>query len=79
MICVIDYGAGNLHSVLNALHYLDAEATVIAEAQQLATADAVILPGVGSFGDAMQKLRAAGLDKPFGNISNQTVLFLASV
>ena len=63
MICVIDYGAGNLHSVLNALHYLDAEATVIAEAQQLATADAVILPGVGSFGDAMQKLRAAGLDQ----------------
>jgi glutamine amidotransferase len=57
LIAVIDYGMGNLHSVTKALERLGYEAQVVTEPQQLVDATAVILPGVGAFGDAMQNLR----------------------
>ena len=57
MIAVIDYGMGNLRSVTKALEKLGYEAEVVTEPEQLADASAVILPGVGAFGDAMQNLR----------------------
>lgn len=56
MIAVIDYGAGNLRSIVNGLRKVGAEAEVVAEPDGLRNADAVVLPGVGSFGEAMVKL-----------------------
>lgn len=63
MIAIIDYGAGNLHSVKNALDFLDAPSTVTGSAEEILSADKVILPGVGAFGNAMKCLRKNGLDK----------------
>ncbi len=63
MIAIIDYGAGNLHSVKNALDFLDAPSIVTGSAEEILSADKVILPGVGAFGNAMQCLRKNGLDK----------------
>lgn len=56
MIAIIDYDAGNMKSVEKALEYLGAETIVTREPQKILGADGVILPGVGAFGDAMQKL-----------------------
>ena len=56
MIAIIDYDAGNLRSVEKALLHIGAEAVVTRDRKQLLTADRVILPGVGNFGDAMEKL-----------------------
>lgn len=61
MIAVIDYGAGNLFSVLNALEYLNIPAALTADRGQIETADAVLLPGVGAFPDAMRMLELSGL------------------
>ena len=61
MIAVIDYGAGNLFSVCNALKYLNIAHTVTKDAEELDRADAVILPGVGAFPAAMASLRETGL------------------
>ena len=63
MIAIIDYDAGNLKSVEKALLRLGEEAVVSRERETILEADKVILPGVGSFGDAMGKLREFGLDK----------------
>ncbi len=56
MIAIIDYDAGNLRSVEKALLALGAEAVITRDKETILTADKVILPGVGSFGDAMEKL-----------------------
>lgn len=56
MIAIIDYDAGNLKSVKKALQYLGEEAVITRDRQELHKADKVILPGVGAFGDAMEKL-----------------------
>ena len=56
MIAIIDYDAGNIKSVEKALHYLGEETVVSRDPQVLLSADKVILPGVGSFGDAMNNL-----------------------
>ena len=56
MIAIIDYDAGNLKSVEKALIHLGEEAIITRDKQQILNADKVILPGVGSFGDAMNKL-----------------------
>ena len=61
MIAIIDYGAGNLFSVKNALDYIGAESTVTADAAVLERADRIVLPGVGAFADAMKKLGETGL------------------
>lgn len=61
MIAVIDYGAGNLFSVCNALKYLNIAHTVTKDAAEIDRADAVILPGVGAFPAAMASLRETGL------------------
>ncbi len=61
MIAIIDYGAGNLHSVKNALDFLGAENTVAGGADEILAADKIILPGVGAFGDAMKCLDGASL------------------
>ena len=64
MIAIIDYGAGNIRSVEKALVHIGCRVTVTRDPQTLLAADAAVLPGVGSFGDAMQELRARGLEAP---------------
>ncbi len=63
MIAIIDYGAGNLHSVKNALDFLGADSIITGDKETILGADKVILPGVGSFGDAMVSLTKSGLDE----------------
>lgn len=61
MIAIIDYGAGNLHSVKNALEYLGADWVITRNPDEIRNADHIILPGVGSFGDAMECMKKSGL------------------
>ena len=61
MIAVVDYGVGNLFSLCSSLRQLGLETAVTADPAVIRAADRVILPGVGAFGDAMEKLAAAGL------------------
>ena len=63
MIAIIDYDAGNMNSVEKAIRYLGAEAVLTRDRETILGADAVILPGVGAFGDAMKNLRSLGLDE----------------
>lgn len=62
MIAVIDYGVGNLFSLCRSLEAIGQEAVVTGDPAVLAQADKLILPGVGAFADAAEKLRASGLD-----------------
>lgn len=89
MIAMIDYDAGNLKSVYKALQYLGEDAVITRDPKVIAQADKVILPGVGSFGDAMRKLReydlvsvikdTAASGKPFlGICLGQQLLFECS-
>jgi glutamine amidotransferase len=61
MIAIIDYGAGNLFSVKNALDFLGFKSAVAVRPSDIEAADKLILPGVGAFPDAMRKLEATGL------------------
>lgn len=63
MTGIIDYGAGNLHSVRNALSFLGADLKLCTSADDLAACDRLILPGVGAFGPAMAQLARYGLDE----------------
>lgn len=63
MIAIIDYGVGNLYSLRSSLAHIGAEAVVISDAASLRQADRLILPGVGAFGDAVEKLRQSGLER----------------
>ncbi len=63
MIAIVDYGVGNLFSLRSSLASLGETAVVTGEPQVLRNADRIILPGVGAFGDAADKLRSTGLDK----------------
>jgi len=61
MTAVIDYGVGNLFSLVGSLKHIGAESVVTADAEVIRAADRIILPGVGAFGDAYEKLAATGL------------------
>ena len=63
MIAIVDYGVGNLFSLKSSLAAIGAEAAVTGDADTLRRADKLLLPGVGAFGDAADKLRATGLDR----------------
>ena len=75
MISILDYDAGNIKSVEKAVQYLGEDAVITRDRDVIMASDKVILPGVGSFGDAMNKIREYGLenviydvvdaDKPF--------------
>ena len=62
MIAIIDYGVGNLFSLKSSLAMIGADAVVSGDAGVIRNADRIILPGVGAFGDARQKLADSGLD-----------------
>ncbi|MEG1584687.1 MAG: imidazole glycerol phosphate synthase subunit HisH, partial [Anaerovorax sp.] len=61
MLAIVDYGVGNLYSLRSSLRYLGIEAIVTGKPEDLLAADKIILPGVGAFGDAAERLRAAEL------------------
>jgi len=63
MIAIIDYDAGNLKSVEKALQYLGEDVKITSDANEILGADKIILPGVGAFGDAMEKLNTRGLSE----------------
>ena len=63
MIAIIDYDAGNIKSVEKALQFLGEEVIVTSDRDAILSADKAILPGVGSFGDAMKKIRERNLEE----------------
>ena len=63
MVAIVNYGVGNLFSLKCSLDYIGAKAVVTSDAAALDAADAVILPGVGAFRDAAEKLNTGGLDR----------------
>ncbi len=63
MIVIIDYGMGNLKSVKNALDFLGLESKISSDIKDIQNADALILPGVGAFPDAMDTIEKLSLDK----------------
>jgi len=62
MVAIVDYGVGNLFSLRCSLEYIGQQCVVTGDPGVLASADKIILPGVGAFGDAADKLRSKGLD-----------------
>ena len=76
MVAIIDYDAGNIKSVEKAMHLLGQEVVVTRDKDTILGADRVILPGVGAFGDAMEKLRTYELDKVIQEVVVQNTPFL---
>lgn len=66
-VTIIDYNMGNLYSVKNALEYIGLEASISNEVEVINNSDAIILPGVGSFGGAMKNLQKLELINPIRN------------
>ena len=63
MVAIIDYGVGNLFSLKSSLSFIGVDAVVTGDPSVIAASDRIILPGVGAFEDAANKLRKSGLDK----------------
>ena len=76
MIALIDYDAGNLRSVEKALQFLGHETSVTRDRDKILSADKVILPGVGSFGDAMDKLKSYNLINTINDVAEKNIPFL---
>ena len=71
LLAVVDYGAGNLMSVCQALRFLHCPHEIVREAEAIEKADGIILPGVGAFADAMQALDKNGLTDVLRNVAFQ--------
>ena len=76
MIAIIDYDAGNIKSVEKAILSLGEEVVITRDKDTILQADKVILPGVGAFGDAMNKLRTYELDSVIKQVVNKNTPFL---
>lgn len=76
MTAIIDYDAGNIKSVEKALMLLGEEAVITRDRETILNADRVILPGVGSFGDAMKNLRKYHLDEVIDEVVEKKIPFL---
>ncbi len=76
MTSILDYDAGNLRSVEKALKQLGEEAVITRDPETILTADRVILPGVGNFGDAMAQLASLGLDEVIREVARRKIPFL---
>ncbi len=63
MVAIVNYGVGNLFSLHSSFKAVGAETVVTSDKSVIESADRIVLPGVGAFGDAAAKLRASGLDK----------------
>lgn len=77
MIAIIDYGAGNLRSVANALSKLGYQSTVTSEPKDVLKADVVILPGVGAAADTMHNLKRSGMTEVIRQLVKEDRPFLA--
>ena len=62
MIAIVDYGMGNLRSVQKGLQKVGGNAEIVSRPEAIADADSVVLPGVGAFADAIERIRSTGLD-----------------
>ena len=76
MTAIIDYDAGNIKSVEKALHFLGEDCVITRNFHEIETADKVILPGVGAFGDAMEQLKKYELDKVIHQVTAENKPFL---
>lgn len=76
MIAIIDYGAGNLRSVEKALEFLGFKAKITSKPNEIISADKVILPGVGAFGDCMNSINKAFLNHCIHQVIENDVPFL---
>lgn len=76
MVAIIDYDAGNIKSVEKAMQALGQEVVCTRDSSVILSADHVILPGVGSFGDAMQKLHSYGLVNVIKEVCEKGIPFL---
>lgn len=76
MIAIIDYDAGNIKSVEKAMNYLGQEAVITRDRDVILASDKVILPGVGAFGDAMQKIKEYHLTNVIYDVVEQKKPFL---
>ena len=76
MIAIIDYDAGNIKSVEKALLLLGEQVIVTGDKEKILSADKVILPGVGAFGDAMATIRERGLDGVIRQVADRGTPFL---
>ncbi|MCI8847521.1 MAG: imidazole glycerol phosphate synthase subunit HisH [Lachnospiraceae bacterium] len=76
MTAIIDYDAGNIKSVEKALLFLGEQVCVTREREKILSADRVILPGVGSFGKAMERIRSCGLEDVIKEIVSRGTPFL---
>ena len=75
-VAVVDYGAGNLRSIRRALEAAGADVTITSDAREIRSADAVVLPGVGAAGAAMDRLRQLDLVPVLGEVVDASRPFL---
>jgi len=76
LIAIIDYDAGNIRSVEKALKFLGQDVKITRDPEEILSAEKVILPGVGAFGDAMRKLKEYGLDQVIRKTAGKGTPFL---
>lgn len=76
MIAILDYDAGNIKSVEKAMQLLGQDVTITRDKETILHADKVILPGVGAFGDAMEKIRQYGLYEVIHEVVEKDIPFL---
>ena len=76
MVSIIDYDAGNIKSVEKAIQFLGQKAVITKDRDVILSSDHVILPGVGSFGDAMGKLKEYKLDSTIYDVVDKGIPFL---
>ena len=76
MIAIIDYDAGNLRSVEKAMKYIGEDVIISRDRDEILAADKVVLPGVGSFGDAMEKLKSYQLINTIYDVADRQIPFL---
>lgn len=76
MIAIIDYGAGNLQSVLKALNFIGCDSVITKDKDEILNADGAILPGVGAFGDSMDSMNACGIIDTIKNYTKTGKPFL---
>ena len=73
MITIIDYGAGNIRSIEKALQFIGEEVLLTGDPEKIRSAEKLVLPGVGSFGEAMENLNRRGLTEPIREAAAQQV------
>lgn len=76
MVAIIDYDAGNIRSVEKAFDYLGADTVLTRDIKEILRADHVVLPGVGSFGDAIKKIDEYGLRSTIKKVVDEKVPFM---